>query len=285
MPSNLTDTSSFDAVSGPVAVDIRNAASVRNALQTLANRTRYLYERLLPLADIATLKAISSPADGLVRTVKSKGVYVFDSASVLGEAIPFVVAPNAGSGRWLHVLYAVQANASGLATLDGSTKVPLAQLYAGTASGLATLDGSSKVTASQLRGRLISATTHQIDTDLFTSSTSFGFVDGFSISVVAGDILFVDAVYICNATPVGTAGAIKHQIVDGSTIDNGSWSACPNQPWNTSVPISYVHNVLNTGTLQIKTYLAAPGSGTATIFGSTDQTTPISRVTACLYRP
>jgi hypothetical protein len=185
----------------------------------------------------------------------------------------------------LHELYAVQANASGLATLDGSTKVPLAQLYAGTANGLATLDGSSKVTASQLRGRLISATTHQIDTDLFTSSTSFSFVDNFSIGVVAGDILVVDAVYICNATPAGTAGAVKHQIVDGSTIDNGTYGAVPNAPWNTSVPVSYVHNVVNTGTLSIKTYLAAPGSGSATIFGSTDQSTPISRVNVRLYRP
>jgi len=40
--------------------------------------------------------------------------------------------------------------ASGVATLDGSVKVPIAQLPAGTASGVATLDGSTKVPIGQL---------------------------------------------------------------------------------------------------------------------------------------
>jgi hypothetical protein len=105
MPSNLTDASSFDAVTGPLGSDVRNAAAVRAALQPLANRTRYLFDRHTPLADIAALQAITSPADGLVRLVKNYGVFVFDATSVLGESLPWVVAPNAGAGRWLHELY------------------------------------------------------------------------------------------------------------------------------------------------------------------------------------
>jgi len=102
MPSNLTDVSSFDTVSGPVGSDIRNAASVRASLQTLANRTRFLVERHDALADIDALKAIASPADGLVRLVESKGLYVFDESSVDVEDLPFIVAPTVGSGRWFH---------------------------------------------------------------------------------------------------------------------------------------------------------------------------------------
>lgn len=46
MPSSLTDVDDFTTVTGPDGGDIRNAASVRSALQTLANRTRYLLNRL-----------------------------------------------------------------------------------------------------------------------------------------------------------------------------------------------------------------------------------------------
>lgn len=47
MPSNLTDVDAFTTVTGPDGGDIRNAASVRSALQTLANRTRYLFNRFV----------------------------------------------------------------------------------------------------------------------------------------------------------------------------------------------------------------------------------------------
>lgn len=120
MPSSLTDVSSFDTVTGPIGGDIRNAASVRAALQTLANRTRFLFDRHAALADIAALKAIASPADGLVRLVKSKGIYVFDSASVAAEVQPFIVAPNAGGGRWIHSLELTRGVANGLAKLNAS---------------------------------------------------------------------------------------------------------------------------------------------------------------------
>lgn len=43
MPKNLTDVSFFDApISVPVSADPRNAASVENPFQQLANRTRFL---------------------------------------------------------------------------------------------------------------------------------------------------------------------------------------------------------------------------------------------------
>jgi hypothetical protein len=101
MPSTLSDNSSFDDVTAPIGTDIRNAASVRAALQTVANRTRFLFDASASaLPDIAALKAISSPADGLVRLVKKYGTFVFDAGSGAAESLPWIVAPSAGSGRW-----------------------------------------------------------------------------------------------------------------------------------------------------------------------------------------
>lgn len=103
MPTNLTDVDSFDTATGPSGSDIRNAADVRSHLQKLANRTRYLYNRSNPLADIAALKAINTTgmASGNVRKVTGQGDFTFDSASLLTELIPFVVTPTTGPGRWI----------------------------------------------------------------------------------------------------------------------------------------------------------------------------------------
>jgi hypothetical protein len=103
MPSNLTDVDSFDPVSGPVGSDIRNAASVRSALQTAANRTRYLYNRAEPLADFAALKAINTTgfANGTTRFVTKQGPYSLDTGSSATELQPYVVQPTTGPGRWI----------------------------------------------------------------------------------------------------------------------------------------------------------------------------------------
>jgi hypothetical protein len=103
MPANLTDTDNFDTAITPVGGDTRNAASVRDALQTLANRTRYLYNRLTPLADIAALKAVvtTGMANDTTRVVRALGTFHLDTASAAAEVTPFVVQPNVGPGRWI----------------------------------------------------------------------------------------------------------------------------------------------------------------------------------------
>lgn len=101
MPTTLTDSSSFDAMTAPIGTDIRNAASVRTCLQAAANRDRFVYDMVTPLADIAALKAISAPADGTVRSVVGHGAYVFVSSYVGAETLPWAVAPDVGAGRWV----------------------------------------------------------------------------------------------------------------------------------------------------------------------------------------
>lgn len=116
MPTNLTAASSFDTATGPVGGDIRNAASVRSALQAQTNRSQFVYDAsAVSLADIAALKAIASPADGLVRMVDLVGSYVFHASSVEAESLPWIVQPTTGSGRWKHVLSSIVGAQNGLA--------------------------------------------------------------------------------------------------------------------------------------------------------------------------
>lgn len=64
------------------------------------------------------------------------------SGSVGSQVITLLTALNSFQNQ--------KGAASGLATLDSSTKVPIVQLYSGVANGIATLDGSIKVPNAQL---------------------------------------------------------------------------------------------------------------------------------------
>jgi hypothetical protein len=106
MPTNLSDVDSFPTATGPAGTDIRNAASVRDALQPLANRTRYLFNRSNPLADLTALKAVSTSgmAAGTTRFVTGHGAFTFDDTSALAESLPWVARPTdrpASNGRWI----------------------------------------------------------------------------------------------------------------------------------------------------------------------------------------
>lgn len=63
-----------------------------------------------PVADITALKAVAAAdrANGQSRVVQDNGfvagadsIYVFDSASAATESLPEIVAPTAGTGRWI----------------------------------------------------------------------------------------------------------------------------------------------------------------------------------------
>lgn len=97
----------------------------------------------------------------------------------------------------------------------------------GAASGLATLDGSSKVTAAQLPNRIVSFNedAHTGATDITTASTSF--VDALSgtthpqlsiASTLAGDILDLAASFNYLVTGTGS-GYWQLVVVDGAATD------------------------------------------------------------------
>lgn len=261
MPVTLTEASSFDTPTAPSPTDIRNAASVQSALQAQTNRSKFVFDRTAALADIAALKAIASPADGLVRLVERFGFYVFDSSSGLAESLPWVVQPTTGTGRWLHSLYDVEGSANGLANLDGSAKVPLAQLYAGTASGLATLDGSTKLTQAQTRNGIIGVS--QVEsTGPTTTSTSYVDASGMSIALTAsvGDILVIDAAVMLTNTAGTAASLARVQVVDGSTTTLGSLAITRNLNERNDSAIIGRYVVTTGGTVTVKMQFQA-GSG------------------------
>lgn len=100
MPHNLTDVSDFPTATAPVGADIRNAASVEAVAQWAANRTRWLRDRVVALADLTALAAIAAPADGLVRLVAGLGLYRFVLASGASVASPWRVADGGATGIW-----------------------------------------------------------------------------------------------------------------------------------------------------------------------------------------
>lgn len=108
MPSALTDVSSFDTVTGPVAADIRNAASIRSALQTVANRTRYLLDQLV--AELTTRDAADAILEPGLRLTLTTGTPVADSAAT--STIYYTPYRHARIGLWTGALWVTKLLAS-----------------------------------------------------------------------------------------------------------------------------------------------------------------------------
>lgn len=123
MAQNITESESWDT---PLTIfsdgDALNGANFLTHLQKIANRLKYIGARLgitgspAPLVkqytDIAALKAVNPGTAGYttgdvvwVDGAQFYGPYRYDSASATAEALPLIVAPTTGSGRWFHALY------------------------------------------------------------------------------------------------------------------------------------------------------------------------------------
>lgn len=283
MPTTLTETSSFDAATAPIGTDVRNAASMQTALQAQTNRSRFVFDRTTALADIAALKAIASPADGLVRIVRRFGFYVFDTSSAAAEALPFIVQPTTGTGRWIHELIDIEGNANGLATLNGSSQVPIAQLPAGVASGLATLDGSTKVTAAQVPNRLVASYILRLTANASATGASFVDMTGTDINVascVAGDILVIDA--SLSAQTTANSGDVKLIVVDPTNLDTGQFFTA------TTAFANYhgiaLHTVINAGSRTVRLQGRMNAAGTLNVAGAVASARQ-STIRVLHYRP
>lgn len=98
--------------------DDANADDLELILQALVDRDAYLkalaetsgVKMLRTVAGTSALKAIdtsSGMTDGELRYLAGtdfNGLYKYVAGSVLAEALPWVVAPTTGSGRWIHEL-------------------------------------------------------------------------------------------------------------------------------------------------------------------------------------
>ena len=191
MPTNLSETATFDSpIAVPIDADPGNAASVQAPFQALTNRTAFLKGVLdggVPRVRHGTrvaMRAVAGAVTGDVFIVDQDGVYTFDASSVLTESTPWVVQPNAGSGRWIHTLYAVRNIPNGIPTLDGSSKLAASQTPQRTLSFVVNVPYG---TSSVLTGGTVQ--------DFTGYSMSLGALD-------AGDVVIADCMlgyFLCNS--------------------------------------------------------------------------------------
>lgn len=147
MPTNLTETSTFDAtITVPADGDARTAASVVTPFQSLANRSKYLktltettgVQKIRSVADNAALKALTGMASGdVVKQDDIRVIYVYDSGSATPEHNGIIVEPTTGGGRWFADFSAItveDANGDARLTLNPRNAV-VAQDYQETSSG------------------------------------------------------------------------------------------------------------------------------------------------------
>lgn len=100
---------------GPITLigdlDPKDAAGINTPVEGVADGVEFLNQRtdsanaaLTPLSGLASLGAVATPTDGLVRIIERIGIYVFDSSSSETEVHQYVVAPDDGTpGRWIRV--------------------------------------------------------------------------------------------------------------------------------------------------------------------------------------
>jgi hypothetical protein len=184
MPTILTETATFDAtVPTPDDGEGATGAGLDGMAQPLANRTQYLkakvdadgVPRIARSADITALKAVTGMVTEDLRYVPGNGLYRFDSASATGELLPWVVQPNAGSGRWHHMLDALRG--TNLATLTGG-QLEQSSIYQ-TIATVHAFDAGIGTTLFSTAG------------SSFITSGTYGFVD--VPNCIASDILIIDA--------------------------------------------------------------------------------------------
>jgi hypothetical protein len=132
MPENITDVSTFTSpIVVPVGADARTAASVKTAIQGVANRTKFLYDlldaglqKVRYVNTLAELKALTGNTEGEICLilVDADDDYVFDNvgiyffvpdttdAATTVNGIPMIVVPDSGGGRWINILAAATTN-------------------------------------------------------------------------------------------------------------------------------------------------------------------------------
>ncbi len=143
----------------------------------------------------------------------------------------------------------------------------------GAASGLATLDGSSKVTAAQRTGWTVGSYFSRLATTFSTSSTTFvSPTSGLNCAVlncVAGDILIIDAHFI-GTVPIVENMFARLNIFDTATsLDTSevkSSNAAVAYGTNT-MAMSYRYTVVNAGTVTVYGQVRV-GSNTGTFYGA-----------------
>jgi hypothetical protein len=185
----------------PTAGQLVTAAAHKGYAQSLANNDKWIYDKLIAgvdrvrsVANLAALQALTGMVDGDVVNCVSLGFFRFHATDATSANNVTIVAPGVGSGRWRHVAVDLRGVANGLAPLDGSQLVPVANLPTNVANGVAGLDGSAKIPSAILPLRPVNQwiiTTAKVVINAASGWTLLG--DIIPTDVVSGDILIVKA--------------------------------------------------------------------------------------------
>lgn len=264
MPKNLTGNSSlFPNQTSPVAGEPRTAGSVETPLQNAADRSQYLYDRLMfvdptregarrlrRFANLADLKAATDIPTGTVALVDGVGLYEYDSASTAAELSPVAIKPTTvggGSGAWLvaGVGSGMLNVPNGVPQLDGAAKVPTSRLAAS--------DTSGRIVASSVRNGIIGVvpTFHAAAT---TTSLSYADVTSFTLDMATGDwAIVLGQAYQRNGGDADTIHTVRWEVTNPSMVTSvlgGTAVAKSQSVTNTPVgtPIGFSFHASDSGT-------------------------------------
>jgi hypothetical protein len=236
MPKFLTGSAgTFPAQTAPLASEPRTAGSVEAAMQNAADRTQYLYDRLMYLDPAragarrlrtftteAALKASTDYQDGTVAAVGERAIYRYDASSALAPASPWTLRPDdnpAGNGRWRVLAAGVGlfGAENGIPTLDASGKIPT--------SSLAASGGGARILQTSLAtGRVVDT---MIDGSAIATSVAAGvsaIVAGLSVSASAqvGDrLVYMAQIETLTALSDAVGARIRMTKPDASTVYGG----------------------------------------------------------------
>lgn len=148
MPKTLSASpGSFPAQTAPLPGEPRTAGSVEAGFQNAADRSQYLYDRLMYLdptrggvrrlrsfATEAALKASTDYQDGTIAVVGQRAIYRYDASSTAAPASPWTLKPDDGgaAGRWrvLAVGGDLFGATNGIPILNANGRIPTELLEA-----------------------------------------------------------------------------------------------------------------------------------------------------------
>lgn len=279
MPMNLLDVLTFSSpIVAPVGGDVRTAASVRAGLQGLANRTAYIKDlldsgitKLRYVTSLAALKAITGQSTGDVVIILNEtdddsvfdAMGVFYYASGLSNAaqslsgIPFIVAPDVGSGRWVNILASNMIGFGGAST-DLRWAIPPQNATVGISEWTSSSPGQDDAWETLGPGGA--------ETD----------VSGVSLSrsVLSGDKILIDGQFNLKVTLDGVSDVAYVHLYGGITTPSTKLATARvgtrDDAAAVSVPISFSRVVTagSAGTYALKLTVDSVGAGTSIVFMS-----------------
>lgn len=265
LAAGLYAGSYFFAANTPVT-----GASINRGLRALANNTDLLDNRVtvneINIAGFTTAFQTYADAGDVATLVAAKAYADARDVTALNSAKSYA---DAGDVTTLN-------SAKAYADIGDALRIPLTQR--GAANGVATLNGSSKVPSTQLSLALLSA--QFVDFlpaaggALTSASTSYVDVTGTQgiaitvVSCLAGDILVIDATFMIAETGGGTNGNVRLVALDPSVI-----AVCNAEPWsNTSANgiqsgnISALYIVAGSGSIVVKAQMHGAGGNSISVF-------------------